>query len=883
MKSQFNAPASTPITNADTNSRRSTASQVRLGRASWNETQAPYPEHATLHALLRDRAARADAALAVTDGLSELTYEQLERRSNALAAALAARGAGPETLIGVCFERSVDMVVALLAVLKTGAAYVPLDPGYPPGRIGFMVEDARVAFLLTQRNVEASLPGPAVLLDDLDLSDEPADLPDPAAASDLAYVIYTSGSTGRPKGVEITHRSVVNLLFAMRTLVDFTAAERLLAVTSISFDISVLELFLPLLFGGTLIIAARAETMDGGRLRARLEQSRASLMQATPVTWRLLIGAGWQPSPGFKALSGGEAIDPGLARQLLARTGRFWNVYGPTETTIWSAAAEIARVEGPRVPIGRPLANTRLYLLDAQLRPVPVGEIGELYIAGAGVARGYLRRPELTAERFLADPIAGTGRMYKTGDLARRLRDGAIEFLGRADEQIKLRGFRIELGEIEAVLDEFPGVRQAAVAVGRSDAASDGELIAFVVAADGPPPVDQLKEFAGATLPDYMVPTRIVLLRALPLTPNGKVDRRRLLALVPQTIERGDAHQPPTDAIETQLAAMFEDVLGVRPVGIDDDFFALGGHSLRAALLLARIERRFGRQIHVNTLYHQGSSVAYLASVLRARRPREKLPYLLPLTAHGTRDSARPVFCMHTLHQATLFYYQPLAARLAADATLLGILPQGLGDGLAPHATIEEMAAHCIGLLRGRQPHGPYRLCGYSTAGVVAFEAARQLRAAGEEIESLMLIDAYCPSGARTWRYWPSLYAERLGRWQVVLATHRPGFGRTDPEALANRALQRSHAAAFHRYRAGRYDGDIILFAAQETLPLFSDACFGWEHLASRVERHVLPGDHHAMIYEPGVGALGGAVRRCLGLGSSVRPSLQKVPALSRD
>jgi len=837
----------------------------------WNATRQPFPADKAVHALFAEQAARTPAAVAVSDAAVELSYAELDRRSDTLARILAGRGAGPGTLVGVCVERSAMMAVALLGILKTGAAYLPLDPSYPAERLRFMIEDSEAALVVSEAPFAGLLPaaGPEFLfLDQIDIAAPSPRFVRRVAADDLAYVIYTSGSTGRPKGVEIAHRSVVNLLFAIRRALDFSSDDRVLAITSISFDISVLEFFLPLLFGARLVIASRDEAADGERLALRLRKSGATFMQATPVAWRLLLRTGWRGAPGFHALCGGEAIDAELAGELLERAGPFWNVYGPTETTIWSTAHHVERVDGGCVPIGRPLANTRLYILDAEHQPVPIGAAGELFIGGVGVARGYLKRPELSAERFLADPFApdDRARMYRTGDLARYRADGTLEFLGRIDQQVKIRGFRIEPGEIEAVLAEHPQVHQAVV-VARADPSGEGELIAFIVSADPPPPTHALRQFAGRKLPPYMVPSRIIVIDALPLTPNRKTDRRRLLASVPDALDPDADYRPPRDDMEAKLVAIFEDILAVRPIGIDDNFFHLGGHSLRAVYLVEAIERQFGNRVHLNTLYYRGASAAYLASILRNPRLREPLPYLVPLGSPERRgEGGQPLFCLHTMVEGTLFFYERLADRLAPDHRLLGILPQGLEDGRAAHRSVEQMAEHALAVMRMQQPRGPYRILGFSSAGMIGFEMAQQLKRAGEEIALLALLDAYCPIGRRTLRYHKEIFDDRFRRVrEMVEARFTPRAEAVfDAETTAFRALRWRHRWALRTYRPSRFDGPMTLIVAEATIPLFRERFFGWERLAREIDCEILPGGHYDLVNEPGVVELAAVLRRRL-------------------
>ena len=465
--------------------------------------------------------------------------------------------------MGLCVERSLDMVVGLLGILKAGGAYVPLDPTYPAERLAFMLEDAQVPLLVTQQHLLTQLPAHATKVVCLDadaavLAQQSKANSLSAATSDhLAYVIYTSGSTGRPKGVQILHRAVVNFLLSMRQQPGLTAQDTLLAVTTLSFDIAALELFLPLLVGARLIVASRDTAADGVALAETLTRARVTAMQATPITWRLLLAAGWQGNPDLKILCGGEALPLDLAQQLLPRAASLWNLYGPTETTIWSTLCKIE--PGYEViTIGRPIANTQIYLLDPQLQPVPVGVPGELYIGGDGLARGYLNRPELTAERFIPHPFSNESgaRLYKTGDLARYRPDGTIEHLGRLDYQVKLRGFRIELGEIEALLAQHPAVRQAVV-VAREDVPGDKRLVAYVALREKQTAtVGDLQSHVMKQLPTYMVPSAFVLLEAFPLTPNGKVDRRALPApehTRPELREAFVAPCTPTEEVVTGI------------------------------------------------------------------------------------------------------------------------------------------------------------------------------------------------------------------------------------------------------------------------------------------------------------------------------------------
>lgn len=603
-----------------------TAAERRQLVVEWNATASDYPRDACIHDLFEAQARTTPNRPALVYEGTTLTYEVLNRRANRLAHDLRMRGVGPDVLVGLCMERSIEMVVGLLGILKAGGAYVPLDAGYPPDRLAFMLEDARVPVLLTQERLASRLPEHRAEVVYLDGSAElvsPEGAANPVsgvAADNLAYVIYTSGSTGTPKGVQISHRALVNLLCSMRREPGLTERDVLLSVTTLSFDIAGLELYLPLITGARVDLVSREEAADGGRLARRLATSGATIMQATPATWRLLIEAGWRGSPRLRILCGGEAMSRKLATQLLERGAEVWNLYGPTETTIWSMVHRVDPGAGP-VPIGRPIANTQVYILDGRGLPVPVGVPGELHVGGAGLARGYRDQPELTAEKFIPDPFRDTpaARLYKTGDVARYRPDGRVEFLGRRDHQVKVRGFRIELGEIAAVLSQHPTVRHA-VAMVREDSPDDKRLVAYVVVVgEGASDVSELRSFLRMKLPEYMVPTAIVQVETIPLTPNGKVDRR---VLPPPTRENRDSDGAGTGAmpvtpVERSLAEMWRGLLGLERVEVRDTFFDLGGHSLLAMRFIERVEAHHGVRLSIrDVMLH---NLGQLAAVCEER------------------------------------------------------------------------------------------------------------------------------------------------------------------------------------------------------------------------------------------------------------------------
>ncbi|HEX2699956.1 MAG TPA: amino acid adenylation domain-containing protein [Acidimicrobiales bacterium] len=599
----------------------------------WNDTATQYPAGAGIHHLVADQARRTPDAVAVAFKGDEHTYRDLDVASNRLARHLRSLGVGPECIVGLCVARGPRMLVGLLGVLKAGGAYLPLDPDFPADRLAYMLENSAASVVVTEAALVASLPdgyGGHLVRLDTDAPAIDAETPtEPEVAFDagqLAYVLYTSGSTGRPKGVAVSHRAVVNFLCTMADRPGLDAGDVVLAVTTLSFDIAVLEIFLPLIRGAAVVVATREAAADPGQLTATIAAGGVTVMQATPTTWRMLLDAGWKVPDGLKVLCGGEALPAELADRLLDQSREVWNLYGPTETTVWSTVAKLAA--GDPVTIGRPIANTTVYVLDARLRPVPVGVPGELHIGGAGVAREYLHRPELTAERFIAHPFDRTpgARVYKTGDLARWRADGALEHLGRLDHQVKVRGFRIELAEVEAALLAHPAVT-AAVVVVREDTPGDARLVGYIVA-DPAPPAGDLRDFLRSRLPAYMIPS-IMVLDQLPLTPNGKIDRKGLPA--PDGRAVGASYVPPRPGTEETLAGIWAEVLGVPTVGLHDDFFELGGHSLRAAHVAALVRDRMGVDIAVRAVFDSSSLCDLAAAVDLAGETRSAGPALVAL------------------------------------------------------------------------------------------------------------------------------------------------------------------------------------------------------------------------------------------------------------
>jgi amino acid adenylation domain-containing protein len=852
--------------------------------AQWNQTEADYRRDCCIQNLFEQQVTRTPDRVAVSFEGHQLTYSQLNARANQLANYLIKFGVGPEVLVGISLERSLEMLVGLLGILKAGGAYVPLDPAYPRDRLALMCENSQLKLLLSEKKLIAELPlhtGQTVLLDgDCDsIAAESTENPTTqTTAENLAYVLYTSGSAGKPKGVQIEHRSVVNFLTSMRQRPGLAADDALLAVTTLSFDIAGLELYLPLTVGARVVIASRRVACDGEQLLATIEQSGATVMQATPVTWRLLLDAGWRTS-NLKCICGGEALPRDLARQLVKSSPSVWNLYGPTETTIWSCIYKVGDDKSAIMPIGRPIANTQIYILDSMLQPVPIGEVGELYIGGDGLARGYLNRPELTADRFILNPFRAGTRLYKTGDLARYLPSGDIEFLGRIDHQVKIRGVRIELEEIESVITEFKGVRQAVVS--RHGAHSDTTLVAYLVTAGPGFDTDELQNFLRRNLPEVMIPAVFVLLKNFPLMPNGKVDRYFLPPPLPTT-----ECVPPKDEVESRLVQIWESILAKNPIGVTTNFFDLGGHSLLVVQLMRRIERLFGKKLSLSEVF-EAPTIQQLAATLRGPGGNSKNPAVVPIQPYGTKP---PLFWVRG---GPLLV--PLAHRLGSDQPLLGLdLPPSEASQLPVPYKLEDIAAALVRRMREVQPEGPYYVAGLCVNGVIAYEMASQLTAQGEQVALLALFDAQNPE------YYRDFSRESRGRLLLskiefhlvnvrrLKTTEMLGFTRERWLGIRRRLKARywylRHASrrrvdqqqlqdldtivhpASYFYHPKPYPGRIAFFQSTNwPVGRYWEFYTSWTGLmAGGLQVHYIAGGHESMFRQPNVDVLGSRLEDCL-------------------
>ena len=873
----------------------------------WNATAADYPRDSSIAALFEAQAAETPDAAALTFGELTLTYAELNRRASRVANTLKSRNFAPGTPLGICVERSPEMIIGLLAILKAGGAYLPLDANYPAERLRYIIKETETPLVLVSPQTRNAIPAeiPA-----LDLGDDSqflsADESNPICAANgasLAYILYTSGSTGQPKGVLIPQRGVVRLV-KNANYVRLSSDETMMQFAPLSFDASTFEIWGALLNGGTLAICPLTNP-SLSELGAFIQSAKVTTLWLTAALFSQMIETQAENLRGVRQLLAGGDVLPVSAVKLALESlpdCDLINGYGPTENTTFSCCHSLRADFDPSqsVPIGRPVANSQAYILDQNLNPSPIGSPGELYLSGDGLALGYLNRPELTAEKFTSfSPFpsdegaareGGWGvRLYRTGDLARYRPDGAIEFLGRRDHQVKIRGYRIELGEIEAVLRQYPATADAVLCV--QDETGDKRLIAYVTQKNGQSAEPgELREFLRSKLPDYTIPAQFVILDALPLNENGKIDRRALPA--PPTNQAARTEIPsaaPQTALQIQLIHLWERLIGVHPIHPDDNFFDLGGNSLTALRLFAEIKKTFQKDLPMATLL-QAPTIAALAAVLR--QEDDSMPSR-SLVAIQTKGSKPPFFCVHGGGGHVLFYYD-MARRLGDDQPFYGLQAQGM-DGKSPrHTQLEDMAAHYIKEMQTAQPHGPYYLGGVSLGGVIAYEMAQQLQAQGERVALLAMFEGLHPdfpqmrSGVPGWarrlfnlyrtvehhagsvwmlergKKWPYLREKaikaREETWEAVVRDSKnmmgrvyAGTGKTAPPALEE--VQSHSYLAWMHYKPAPYSGPMTLFrATNQPLGIVPDPTLGWKNFAAGgIEIHDVPGYHAAIVSEPRV------------------------------
>ncbi len=856
----------------------------------WNATTTDYPRESAIHALFEAQAAATPDMAAVVCGEQRLTYRALNERANRLARRLRDLGTGRESLIGLCMERSLDMIVATLAILKAGGAYLPIDPAYPKARLAYMLDDAQAPVVIVQRSLMEALPetsAAVIVLDEAWPELERIDggnLSSDTRATDLAYVMYTSGSTGTPKGVCVTHRNVVRLVRNTQ-YAHFGPDEVFLQFAPISFDAATLEIWGPLLNGGRLAVyPPEMPSLDD--LGAAIQHYCVTTLWLTSGLFHQMVEHQLESLRGVRQLlSGGDVLSVPHCRRVLESLPEttLINGYGPTECTTFTCCYPMTSTRDleATVPIGRPIANARTYILDPHLNLAPIGAPGELYIGGDGVARGYLNSPDLTEKRFIRDPFSDDpeARLYKTGDRVRYLQDGRIEFLGRIDFQVKLRGFRIELGEIEAAIKTFEGVVETLVLVHESAAA--GKRLVAYVAAQPRPEASALRAYLQDRLPGYMVPGAFVFLDAFPLTPNGKIDRRAL----PEPDVSGEAktHVPPETEEQRRLVAIWEDLLNVKPIGIDDDFFELGGHSMLAMTLVHRIEKTMSVKLPLTALF-QATTVRRLAEALTESHPLQTFTPVVPLQTNGTRP---PFFCVPGIRGEVLSL-RPFSELLGSDQPFYALQ---FDDREGPPLTIEEMAAQFVEHIRAIQPQGPYHLGGLCFGGVLAYEIAQQLTASGAEVAVVALFEAYAPAGRLT-------LLERLQRLFIMLAVGRPrttlhylkvrlreykkivverSFMAIVPRNVMTRVAfkyrqredRRQRATVMKSYVAKPYAGRLCVFRAAEASEhyyrQYRDTINGWKPLCSQeIETHAFACGHGDLMREPYIAEVASRLRDLL-------------------
>ena len=881
-----------------------------LGVAEWghlvedlNATTRPYETGVCLHELVERAVDRWPNVSAVVFEGRSLSYAELEDRANRLANWLRREGVGPETLVGVSLERSLDLVVGLLAILKAGGAYVPLDPSYPPSRLAYMAGDSGVKLVLTGSGscwVDGLAGVQRVVIEQVVAQESDGRRPHSGAVpGNLAYMIYTSGSTGQPKGALNEHGGIVNRLQWMQEQYRLEPDDRVLQKTPFGFDVSVWEFFWPLMQGATLVVAKAGGHRDAKYLNDLIGREGITTLHFVPSMLEVFLEEAQARDCRSlrRVICSGEALSWDLVQRFGAKLAcALENLYGPTEAAVDVTYWPCDRDTGAKViPIGYPVANTRVHILDEHLQVVPQGVAGEIYLGGIQVGRGYWGKPALTAEKFVPDPLDQQGgrRLYRTGDAGRYREDGSIEYLGRLDDQVKIRGFRVELGEIESRLREHAGVREAAVSVAGTTG-SEKRLVGYIVGRpESPVDVASLRNHLRERLPEYMVPAAFVALDHLPLSPNGKLDRKALPA------PKAEIHSAeekirvaPRNPLERQLVDMWEEMLGVRPIGVTDNFFDLGGHSLVAVRMISMLGKQSERDIPVAALF-ESPTIETLARILSTPDDARPASPLVPIQPRGDKP---PFFCVHALFGSVLCFIE-LARSLGIDQPFFGLESVGLQGTAEPLTDIDAMAAAYIVAMRSRQPQGPYHIGGYSMGGVIAYEMARQLRCQRQEVASLVLFDSYTPeaaglddvrglddAGLMTW------FLEDRGGW---LSQHNPEMAKTlqmlPPEQRIDHLLAElqstghvpphvgpdrigrylrvlnANLQAFHRYRPGGYDGRIDFFRSADGAGDLRDPLPQWRELCGTLRVHRVPGFHGTMLSQPHVRQAAEQLRACLG------------------
>lgn len=838
--------------------------------------------------------------IAVRFNNSSISYQDLFEKSNQIAIYLIDNGIKTGDFIGLCTDRSIEMLLFLLGILKAGAVYIPLDPSYPKERIEFMVRDSTMKVLIINRGNQQKYDVTAsqLIIEDILLRVDRLEKTSPdvtLSGSDLAYILYTSGSTGKPKGVKITHGNLANFLISMQNEPGITANDCLLAVTTISFDIAGLELYLPLISGAELVIADQGAIRDGRLLLKILEKRKVTIMQATPSTWQMMIDCGWKNGSISKVLCGGEALSKELAQNLLTRCDELWNMYGPTETTIWSTIKHINHKDKV-LTIGLPINNTQIYIVDGQNNELPPGMPGEILIGGDGVATGYLNRSQLTEEKFIQNKFSNLNqsKVYKTGDVGLRLANGEIQYLGRIDHQVKIRGYRIELGEIEAILAALDGIKQAVV-VAREDRFKDKHLVAYIVLDKFPEETDGLKSIQKQLskdqidywtanlkkyLPDYMIPFEYMALLSFPITPNGKIDRNALPE--PPSRPEDNISRDIVNFNETErlILSIWQTVLGMNYINLNDDFFELGGHSLLAVKVMTEIEKETGKRLPLASFF-ENSTVAKLAKKLTSNEEENEWNALVPIKTSGSKD---PIYLIHGGGLNVLFY-KPIVNYLDNDQPIYGFQALGLYKRHHDVKSVEEISAIYIKDLLKANPEGPYCLAGYSLGGIIAFEMAKQLTEINKNVKFIAIVDTYVGSRVKSnyvyikilkkirrqfskfpfvvktlYKYPREAFTYQLFKFKI----HKilPFLNLKKPESLEaylddftdyEKEIYDRYDFALKNYVMKPADVKINLLRVTKRIYYLDDSVYlGWQNFAKKgVIVHLVPGDHKSILYPP--------------------------------
>ena len=820
----------------------------RQRQLSWNRTTEERISSQCVHEVVSSQVERTPDAVAVQFGETILTYRELDDRAAVIATWLMQAGAGPGTVVALLLDRTPDVVAAILGVLKSGAAFLPLDPRQPAARNTFCINDVGANIVLTDHQLPVG--GEAITAAVVNLGDlgphgpGRGALSSTASSADLAYVICTSGSTGRPKPVLIEHRGVTNLMRTLCREFGIGACDTVLSVASISFDMALFDIFSALVCGARVVFATAAEAVNPASLSQLIAQGGATYMFATPTTWGALIAAGWRGDRRLRAAAGGETLTDGLAEALLQRCGAVWNGYGPTETTGGTNIARLAR--GDTVTVGRPLPNVRVYITDPRGRLQPVGVPGEIAIGGVGVGRGYLNRPDEHARRFGDDPFHVGGRIYRTGDRGRFLPDGRLQHLGRYDDQLKIRGFRIEPGEIESTLCEHPEVGGCAV-VAREAPNGEQRLVAYIVGEPGRLSDAEARDWLRHRLPEYMVPSAFVHLSALPMTTSGKLDKAALPAPSPRETGRVGAQPPRTDT-ETRVAALWADLLGTPVTDVSSDFFDLGGHSLLAARLISEVEQTFGVTLSLASFIDSGRIVAKLAELLSAESP-----------SRTDEVTSSPPLHFIFSDLASAMSLRHFTAQWGPAQPVHALIPEQPGGRFDRSVTIEEHASQALSMIRNRQPDGPLELVGFSFGGLLAYEVARQAVDAGQQVEWLGILDAVAPPMHELQR------AQLTLRWRLRRLRRLPARERWAKYAeVALRLLRsgelwpqsdfdfRGAMEIACRYQQPGHEVPMHLFVTEGSAADAEADLLGWDEFhKGPLTGHRLAGDHVTMLDLP--------------------------------